>query len=64
MKTCAKCCVWEGKAKCKTGNNPTAEKDLGVRVAHTPNMSQQGDAVVKKANVMLGCMHRSVVRTG
>lgn len=39
----------------------SAEKDLGVEVAHKLNMSPQGETVTKEANIIPGCMHRSVV---
>ena len=42
------------------GSN-TCEKDLGVLVDHTMNMSQQCDLVAKKANGILGCIQRSIV---
>ncbi|KAF7238277.1 hypothetical protein EYD10_15003 [Varanus komodoensis] len=38
----------------------TCERDLGVLVDCRLNMSQQCDAVVKRANATLGCIARSV----
>ncbi|CAM5075370.1 unnamed protein product [Eretmochelys imbricata] len=49
----------------KMGNDylgrSTEERDLGVIVDHKSNMSQQCNAVTKKANIFLGCISRSVV---
>uniref|UniRef100_K7EZH6 Reverse transcriptase domain-containing protein n=1 Tax=Pelodiscus sinensis TaxID=13735 RepID=K7EZH6_PELSI len=39
----------------------TEERDLGVIVDHMLNMSQQRNAVSKKANMILGCINRCVV---
>ncbi|CAM5077495.1 unnamed protein product [Natator depressus] len=49
----------------KMGNDclgsSTAERDLGVIVNHKLNMSQQCNAVGKRANTILGCISRNVV---
>uniref|UniRef100_A0A8C4Y200 Macro domain-containing protein n=1 Tax=Gopherus evgoodei TaxID=1825980 RepID=A0A8C4Y200_9SAUR len=49
----------------KMGNDclgrSTAERDLGIIVDHKLNMNQQSNTVAKKANIILGCISRSVV---
>ncbi|CAM5112215.1 unnamed protein product [Natator depressus] len=49
----------------KMGNDylgrSTVERDLGVIVDHNLNMSQQCNAVAKKANIILGCTSRSSI---
>ncbi|CAM4661769.1 unnamed protein product [Lepidochelys olivacea] len=49
----------------KMGNDclgrSTEERDLGVIVNHKLNMGQQCKTVAKKANIILGCVSRSVV---
>ncbi|KAF7241556.1 Kinesin-like protein KIF7 [Varanus komodoensis] len=53
-----------GCHKCRLGDkwleSNTCERDLGVLVDCRLNMSQQCDAVVKRANATLGCIARSV----
>ncbi|KAF7239500.1 RNA-directed DNA polymerase from mobile element jockey [Varanus komodoensis] len=53
-----------GCHKCRLGDkwleSSTCERDLGVLVDCRLNMSQQCDAVVKRANATLGCIARSV----
>ena len=41
-------------------SNTTSEKDLGIVVDHKLNMSQKCDVAAKKANAILGCIHRSI----
>lgn len=40
----------------------TAEQDLGVRVEPSLSMSQQCDAVAKKANAIVGCINRGLAQ--
>ena len=38
----------------------TSKKNLGIVIDHKLNMSQQCDVATKKANDILGCIHRSL----
>ena len=42
-------------------SNTINERVLGIVLDHKLNMSQQCDVTIKKANAILGCIHRSIV---